>query len=291
MSAGIYLRRQKLDTVLITEFFGGQLGDTSVIENYPGFKRVAALDLVKKFKNHLLAYKPYIIEGEKAVGLKRKKGAFEVFLGSGERVSSRAVVVATGARHRRLDVPGEDKFQGRGVSFCATCDAPLFADKNVAVIGGGNSALSAARDLIPYASKIYLLNIQDSFRGEKILLEQVLKSSKVRPILNAQTQKITGGEFVQGLDYLDLKSGKKKTISVGGVFVEIGLLPNSQFLEGILELDGRGQIIVSPEDNSTALAGVFAAGDVTNSRFKQIIIAAASGAKAALGTVEYLSRL
>ena len=221
------------------------------------------------------------------IGVEKIKGTFKVKPDS-ETHESKTLIIATGAKPRTLNVPGEKKFKNRGVTYCATCDAPLFANMDVAVIGGGNSALDATLQLMKIANRIFLININPSFRGDKVMIEKVEKSDKVVTLHNAKTLEILGDKMVTGIKLE--KDGEQKILNVQGVFVEIGYVANSDLVANLVELNKRGEVVVD-EHCKTNVPGIFAAGDVSNAPYKQIVVAAGDGAKAALSAYEYLSRL
>lgn len=287
ITAAIYAARKKLNFLVITKDIGGQAALSADVENYTGYQYITGLELVKKFEEHMKEFKIEVKEGEEVVGVEKMNGTIKVKTDRGTH-ESKTLIIATGARPRTLNVPGEKEFKNRGVTYCATCDAPLFANMDVAVIGGGNSALDATLQLMKIANKIYLININPSFRGDEVMIEKVEKSDKVVTLYNAKTLEILGDKMVTGIKLE--KDGEQKILDVQGAFVEIGYVPNSDFVANVTELNKRGEVVVD-EHNKTNVFGIFAAGDVTNVSQKQIIVAAGDGAKAALSAYEYLSRL
>lgn len=289
VAAGVYAARKKLKTLLIAESFGGQSIISNNIENWLGDIKLSGVELAEKLEKHLRAQKDIAIKtGEKVMVVKKENKNFTVKTDKDNIYQTKTIIVASGARHQRLSVPGEDKFEGKGVSYCATCDAPLFKNKDVAVIGTGNSGLEAVIDLLPYAHKIYLMDILPAIKGDQVLQEKIRKSDQINIMLKTQTQEIYGTQFVRGLKYKDLKSGKIKDLAIQGVFVAIGSVPNSEFIKDLVELDKYGQIIIDPRAQATSQPGVFAAGDITDTSYKQNNIAAGDGVKAALSVYEYL---
>lgn len=287
ITATIYAARKKLNFLVITKDIGGQAAISADIENYTGYQYITGPDLAKKFKDHMEEFKMGVKEGEEVVGVEKINGTFKVKTDS-ETHESKTLIIATGAKPRTLNVPGEKKFKNRGVTYCATCDAPLFANMDVAVIGGGNSALDATLQLMKIANTIYLININPSFRGDKVMIEKVEKSDKVVTLHNAKTLEILGDKMVTGIKLE--KDGEQKILNVQGVFVEIGYVANSDLVANLVELNKRGEVVVD-EHCKTNVPGIFAAGDVSNAPYKQIVVAAGDGAKAALSAYEYLSRL
>ena len=287
ITAAIYAARKKLNFLVMTKDIGGQAGISADIENYTGYQYIAGPDLVKKFKDHMDEFKMEVKEGEEVVGVEKINGTFRVKTDT-ETYESKTLIIATGAKPRTLNVPGEGKFKNRGVTYCATCDAPLFANMDVAVIGGGNSALDATLQLIKIANRIYLININPSFRGDEVMIEKVEKSDKVITLYNTKTLEILGDKMVTGIRLE--KDGEQKILNVQGVFVEIGYVANSDLVANLVELNKRGEVVVD-EHCKTNLPGIFSVGDVSSAPYKQIVVAAGDGAKAALSAYEYLSKL
>jgi len=287
ITAGIYGARQKLNILLITKDFGGQLNKKAIdINNYPGLSGISGLELVQKFQAHLEKQKIDIEKDE--VGKIEKKG--ENFLVSTENkvFESRTVIIASGVDPRPLEVPGEKEFIGKGVSYCSICDGPMFKDKTVAVIGGGNSAFETAIFLSKIVKKIYILEYNPEVNAFKDNQEVVEKMGKAEIITNAALKKIEGDKFVNSITYQDRVTKQEKTLSVEGVFVEIGYDPATSFVKGLVDFNERDEIKVDFENYKTKTPGLFAAGDVNVGRYKQVITACGEGAKAALAAFEYL---
>jgi len=287
ITAAIYSARKRLNSLVITKDVGGQAARSAGVQNYTGYQYITGVELAKKFEDHIKEFKIEVKEGEEAVGVKKKNDVIEVKTDKGV-YEARSLIIATGARPRTLKLPGENEFKNRGVTYCATCDAPLFVNMDVAVIGGGNSALDATIQLMKIANKIYLINKNPSFRGDEVMREKIEASNKVKILYNANTLEILGDRMVSEIR-VEI-GGKQKTLKVRGVFIEIGSISNSDFVAEPIERNQRGEIVVD-NHNRTSVAGIFAAGDVTNVPQKQIVIAAGEGAKAALSANEYLSRL
>jgi len=282
ISASIYAARKKMDFLLITKDVGGQVIKAGNIENYLGYAMVDGITFVEKMMEHMrkMEVEPIIDE---VVDIKKIDGGFEVITASGKAYSTKTILFCTGAEHRRLNIPGEREYTGRGVSYCYTCDAPFFKNKSVAVVGGGNSGFEAVEQLLSYAKNIYLLEISDNFRADEILREKVLKSEKVIPLLKHKVLEAKGdGLFLKSIAVENLETKQKYELEVEGLFVEIGLEPNTKLAEklGVL-LTSRGEIIIDC-NNRTSERGIYAAGDCTNIFAKQIITAAGEGAKALL---------
>ena len=291
ITAGIYASRQKLNALLITKEFGGQMARKAVeIENYPGFERISGQELIQIFEKHLRKQK-IEIERDEVVKMKKIGDNFLVATENKNQFESKAVIVASGADPRPLEVPGEKEFIGRGLSYCAVCDGPLFSDKTVAVIGGGNSGFETAVFLTKIAKKIYILEAGEKVKADKENQELVKKTGKVEIITNAFIKQIQGKEFVNSLVYRDKKSNKDITLAIEGVFVEIGYQPATSFVKGLVDFNEKDEIKVDPKTGQTSLPGLFAAGDIDNVLYKQIVIAAGEGAKAALSAFNYLQEL
>jgi len=286
ITAAIYAARKRLNFLVITKDVGGQAALSADVENYTGYQYITGFELAKKFEEHIREFKIEVKEGEEVVGVKKKGEVIQVKTDKGA-YESRALIIATGARPRALNVPGEREFKNRGVTYCATCDAPLFADMDVAVIGGGNSALDATLQLMKIARKIYLINKNPRFRGDEVMIEKVEASDKVTILYNTNTLEILGDKMVTGIRIE--REGKREILTVRGVFIEIGYISNSDLVAGLVKRNERGEIVVD-DHNRTNVQGIFAAGDVTSVPQKQIIIAAGEGAKAALSAHEYLAR-
>jgi len=289
MTAAVYAARKKLNTLLISYDIGGQVLWTTGIENYMGYQFIEGLELMKKFEEQVKQFPLDMKTGEKVSSLSQTNGGFEVRTDKGESYQAKAAIIAAGKRPRQLNVPGEEKLRGRGVTYCAICDGPLFTGENVAVIGGGNSALEAAEDMFKIADHVYLVSLTP-LTGDQILIDKVKAANNLTMFLEHEVLEIKGESRVKGIKIRDLKSKQERELDVGGIFIEIGLIPNSEPFKGIASLNGFGEIEVSCA-NETGVPGLFAAGDVTNIPEKQIVVAAGEGAKAALKAHRYLQRL
>ena len=292
-AAGVYAARKKMKTLLVTETFGGQSEVSADIQNWIGTKSISGYDFARALEDHVRAQDSIEIKpGERVakVAAAGEDKSFLVSTESGATHTTKTVIVASGARRRKLGIPGEEEFNGRGVAYCSTCDAPIFAGKDVAVVGGGNAGLEAALDLVPYAKKIYLLEFSDTLKGDPITQEKI-RSSGVEIIFKAKTLQVIGDaekKFVAALEYLDVVTNEKKQISVGGVFVEIGALPNSEMVKGLVKLNDAGEIIIDHRTAAASRKGVWAAGDVTDEIYKQNNISAGDAIKAALSAYQFL---
>ncbi len=291
-AAAIYAARKGINTGLVADRFGGQVSDTLAIENFISVKSTQGAKLVASLEEHVRDYHVDIMNSNKVNNIKRNEesGLIEVYLENSAVLKSKSVVLATGARWREMNVPGEQAYRGKGVAYCPHCDGPLFKGKPVAVIGGGNSGMEAAIDLAGIVEHVTLLEFADTLRADNVLIKKANSLANITIITSAQTTEVIGdGNKVTGLNYTNRNTNESHTITLAGIFVQIGLIPNSEFLQGSIELTNRGEIITN-DRGETSLAGVFAAGDVTNSPYKQIIIAMGSGASAALGAFDYLIR-
>ena len=297
-AVAVYSARKKLKTLLITESFGGQSIVSDDIQNWIGEQHISGFDLAKKFEEHVKSHSDVVEikmpeKATRVIKIDCVDGGrvcdFEVQTDKGSKYQGKTVIVVAGARRKRLGVPGEKEFEGRGVAYCSTCDAPLFSDKKVAVIGGGNAGLEAVQDLFPYASEIYLLEYGGVLKGDPVTQEAIKESPKLKDIiLNAQTLEIIGNKMVAGLKYKDRKTGQEKTLAVEGVFVEIGSVPNSEMVKDLVALDKYGQIVIDSKHASTSQTGIYAAGDITDDPYKQNNISAGDAVKAALAAYNYL---
>ncbi|MBM4461943.1 MAG: FAD-binding protein [Chloroflexi bacterium] len=289
MTAAVYAARKRLNTLLLSKDVGGQVLWTMGVENYMGYQYVEGPELMQKFEEQVKQFPLEQKIGQGASTLSLSDAGFEVRTEAGESYQARAVIVATGKRPRQLNVPGEERLKGRGVTYCAICDGPIFAGEKVAVIGGGNSALEAALDMVKIGDHVYLVSLTP-LTGDQILIERAVKSPNLTVLLEHEVLSIEGPNRVESVKVRDLKNGAEKKLEVTGVFVEIGLVPNSEAVRQIVRLNRLGEIEVNCACE-TGVPGLFAAGDVTNVPEKQIVVAAGEGAKAALAAHKYLQRL
>ena len=291
LSAAIYATRKKLKTAVVAPEVGGQTALALDIENYLGFSGGPGIELTEKFKEHVKKFKDLELKiGERVTKIEKSKEGFRVYADTGKVVyESKALIITSGRVPRRLGIPGEEKFNNKGVSYCSTCDGPLFGGKEVVVIGGGNAALDTAIFMTKIAKHVNIININPRFSGDPVTIEKVEKGKKITIYQSAETKEILGDKFVGAIKFLDKTSGEEKEIKVQGVFVEIGSLPSSEFFRGLIKTNQWGEIEIN-ERNHTSKEGIFAAGDVTSVPFKQTIIAAGEGAKAALSAYEYIAK-
>lgn len=285
ITASVYAARKKMEFLVLTHDIGGQAIWSSEIENYTGYQFITGVELAAKFEEHMRQYNIAIHENEPAIAIEKSGDHFSVKTAKSV-YQARTLVIASGKRSRELKVPGEKEFKNKGLTYCATCDGPLFSGKEVAVIGGGNSALDAALQLERISPKVYIINQAGALTGDMVMRQKVEGASKVSVINNSQVLAVLGDKMVKGIKIT--RNNREEEIPVQGVFVEIGLDPNSDFA-GLVKRNQLGEIEVDCR-NSTNMDGIFAAGDVTTVPEKQIIIAAGEGAKAALSAFRYLAQ-
>jgi NADH-dependent peroxiredoxin subunit F len=288
-AAAIYAARKGLRTGIAADRFGGQVLDTLAIENFVSVSATEGARLARGLEEHVRVYDVDIMNLQRAVGMV-PGDLTEVRLESGAVLKAKSVIVATGARWREMGVPGETEYKTKGVAYCPHCDGPLFKGKRVAVIGGGNSGVEAAIDLAGVVAHVTLIEFDTQLRADAVLLAKLNSLPNVDVLTQAQTTEVTGdGEKVKGLLYKDRSTGETHRLDLEGIFVQIGLVPNTDWLKGVVELTARGEVIVDAR-GTTSVPGVFAAGDVTTVPYKQIVIAMGEGAKASLGAFDHLIR-
>ena len=285
LAAAIYAVRRAFKTLVISKDIGGQMALTENIENYPGYEKISGPELAQKMKEQAESFGTNFIFSE-VDKIEKAENNFLVKTVDGQLVNARAVILAFGLTPRNLDVPGEKELTGRGVAYCATCDGPLYKGKTVAVVGGGNAALDAAEYLSKIAKQVYVLVRGAQFRGEQVLIDQVLHTDNIKVIFNAASKEIKGQNKVESMVYLDANQ-QEQTVLVDGIFVEIGHLAKTTWLKDLLNLNQANEVLVSA-DNETSAPAIFAAGDLTQITYKQVVISAGEGAKAALQACKYL---
>jgi len=283
ITAGIYAARKKIDFIIITKDIGGQASLSWEIENYIGYQFITGPELVEKFIEHIKEFNVEIKENEPVKKILREDKIFKIISDKNEYLS-KTIIISTGRKPKKLGVKGEDEFKNKGLTYCATCDAPLFRDKEVAVIGGGNAGLDAVIQLSRIARKIYLIEIKNELTGDRFVIEKIKNIKNVEIMTGTKIKEIKGDKFVEGIRIE--KEDKENEIKVNGIFVEIGSVPNSEIID-FVEKNEYGEIIVDCK-NRTSFPGVFSAGDVTNVFAKQIIVACGEGAKASISSFEYL---
>ena len=286
MTASVYAARKKLDTLVVSKDVGGQTNLASSVETYMGYHYISGAELMQKFEEQVRQFPIALSIGDEVTTLLAEDTHFTVVTAQGKKFRSKAVIIASGRRARSLNVPREKELIGRGVSYCATCDAPLFGGMDVAVIGSGNPALTAVNELTNYARKIYNI-VRISVKADPILVEKAEKSGKVEFLSGYAATEILGKDRVEGIVIKQIEDDKEIVLDVNGVFIEIGAVPNTEFAVNLVTLNDLKEIEVDCEC-MTNVAGLFAAGDVTNAPGKQIIVAAGEGAKAALSAYRYL---
>jgi thioredoxin-disulfide reductase len=289
LTAGIYAARKKLKAIILAKQIGGQSLLAERIENFPGIESISGKDLIGNMRKQVEKYGVSARENAEVELIEKKGEIFLIKLRKEKDIEAKTIIIATGKSYRHLDIPGVKEFENKGVSFCTTCDAPFFEGKNVAVIGGGNSALNAVLDLVKYANKIYVLARGPKIKGDELLQEKAKQSGKVEFLVNAKLKEIEGRAFVEKIIYKDKEEGKEKELEVAGVFINIGWAPATGFLKDFVNLNKEGEIIINQRTNETSVPGIFAAGDATDVKYKQCVIAAGEGAKAALSAANYLA--
>ena len=289
IAAGVYAARKQLKTLLISVDIGGQINNTWGIENYLGYQFIEGPELINKFQTQVSQFPIDQKIGDRVSQVSKIDGGFEAVTEAGDKYQAKAVILATGKKPRKLNVPGEAELTGRGVTYCAICDGPVFTGQRVAVVGGGNSALEATLDMVKIAEHVDLVSLTP-LTGDPVLISQLANAKNLSIFTEHQTVEIKGKDLVEGALIKDIKNGKEKHLDVTGVFIEIGLVPNSDAVKGLVELNKQGEVTITPTCETT-VPGLYAAGDVTDVPEKQIIVAAGEGAKAALQAHRYLQRL
>lgn len=293
VAAGVYAARKRLKSVLITEEFGGQSIVSEGIENWIGTVKIHGAELAAALKNHLEAYKGDVvdvIEGDRVEKLEKTDGGFTATTRDGKSVTGRSVLIASGAGRKKLTIPGADIFENKGVTYCASCDGPLFADQDVVVVGGGNAGFETAAQLLAYCKSVTLVHRRASFKADAITVEKVLAHPKMTALLETEPVEVKGEKFVSGLVVKDLKTGETRELPVTGVFAEIGVIPNTDYARGLVELDEVGRVVTNPKNQITSVEGVWAAGDATDELYHQNNIAAGDAVKALEDIYQWMMR-
>ncbi len=291
VSAAIYAARQKLHILILSKDLGGQVAKKAVdIENYPGFEKISGPDLVDLYKKQLQTNELEVIL-EEVVGIQKPGNTFLVTAKSGKTYESVSVIVTSGAKSKLINVPGEEEFAGKGVSYCSLCDGPIFKNKMIAVVGGGNNGFESALFLSNYVKHVTILEYGERPNADAENQELVAKNANIEVITNAQVLRIEGRVFVDAIYYQDRVSGGEKKLDVNGVFVEIGYSPATAFLGDLVELNEKQEIIFDPKTLATKTPGLFSAGDCNVSKYKQIVMASGQGAVAALSAYEYIKKV
>ncbi|MEK9177179.1 MAG: FAD-dependent oxidoreductase [Patescibacteria group bacterium] len=283
VAAAVYAARKLLKTVLITDMFGGQSVVSPEVQNWIGIPAISGENLAKAFEAHVRAYQGdvvTILKGDRVTAVSKNNGGFLVETKAKKTLETRSVLVASGGERRKLTVPGAAEFEQKGLTYCATCDGPLFSGSPVAVVGGGNAGFETAAQLLAYTESVTLLHRGTRFTADPVAVEKALAHPKMRGILNVDITKVIGDKFVTGISYKDKKTGAEETLTVSGVFVEVGMMPSTGFLNGLVDLDGYNRIIVDPRTQRTSQPGIWAAGDCTDGLFHQNNIAAGDAVEA-----------
>lgn len=281
--AAVYAARKLLKTAVITSEFGGQSTVSDTIYNWIGTKEIPGKKLGEDLRDHVLSYKSDhfdVFEGEKVKDIKKENLSFVVITESGKEFTAKAIIITTGSGRRKLNVPGATEYENKGITYCASCDGPMFTDMDVIVVGGGNAGFETAMQLIAYCKSVTLIESGNDFKAEKITVQKISNNPKFKSIKNAEILKVEGDQFIQSLTYKDKTTGEESTIKTNGVFVEIGQTPNTYFAKDILNLDAFGKIVVDPTTQASSCPGIWAAGDCTNGKYHQNNIAVGDAVKA-----------
>lgn len=283
VSAGVYAARKRLKTLFITPEWGGQSTVSEGIENWIGTVKISGTELAQSLKTHLEAYKEDIVEikaDDKVTAIEKSGDHFVVKTESGSASETKTVLIATGSHRRKLDIPGAEIFDNKGVTYCASCDGPLFAGKDVVVIGGGNAGFETAAQLLAYTKSVTLVQRGEEYRADPVTVQKVLSNPKMKGLTNTELVSVKGDKFVEALIYKDLADGVTKEISCQGIFVEIGLIPSTEFAKDVTEINKFGQIVIDPRTQQTKTLGIWAAGDCTDVLYHQNNIAAGDAVRA-----------
>lgn len=282
-SASVYAARKKLKTLFITSEWGGQSVVSEQIYNWIGTTSLSGNELAENFKKHVLANAGVdleVKEGHKVINLAKKENNFLVKTDGDEEFETKTILIASGSGRRKLEAINADRLEHKGLTYCASCDGPLFADQDVAVIGGGNAGFESAAQLLAYCKSVTLINRSDTFRADEITVEKVLKNPKMNVIKNAIILEVKGEKFVEGLVYKDAITNEAKELKVTGIFVEIGQIPNTDYAKGVVPLDQIGRVKINPLNQKTEVPGIWAAGDCTDVLYHQNNIAAGDAVRA-----------
>lgn len=292
ITAGVYAARKRLKTLILTQDIGGQMAWSSDVENYPGFSMISGADLVEKFENHIEQFRDVLelrLTNKGVTEIDKNKTYFSVKTGEGISEHSRSVIIAGGRVPKSLGIKGEKEFLNRGVSYCAWCDGPIFKNKDIAIIGGGNSALDTAINIERSVKSIVMINPTSELTGDKILIDKVTNAQDIRVLNNTEIISINGDKFVNSITVKPVDKNKPEDLKLSGVFIEIGSIPATDYLKSLLKLNDRGEIVVD-KYNMSSVEGLYAAGDITDIEEKQIVTAAGEGAKAAIMASKYIAR-
>ncbi len=282
-AAGVYASRKRLKTLLITRDWGGQSTESTDIQNWIGTPSISGPELAKSLEQHVKTYADDVLEiKDKTIvtGIEKKEEGFSLKLQKGEVIETESILISTGSKRRALEVTGADVFENKGLTYCASCDGPMFSGMDVAVIGGGNAGFETAAQLLAYAKSVTLLHRGESFKAESITVEKVLSHPSMKAIKNVDILEVTGEKFVSGIKYQDKVSKEEHTLPVNGIFVEIGTIPNTDFAKDLIPLDEQGHVKIDPWTQKTEVPGIWAAGDCTNIKYHQNNIAAGDAVRA-----------
>lgn len=288
VAAGVYSARKKIKTVLITDGFGGQSLVSADVQNWIGVKSTSGYELAKMMEDQIRAHEIEILDKDLGVSVEKIDGGFKVGTKKGKILETKTILIATGSRRRKLGIPGENEFEGKGVAYCSTCDAPVFKGKKVAVVGGGNAGLEAVIDLLPYAKEIYLFDRGSALHADVVTQGRIKNQPRVKILLGSAVKEIYGKKMVSGIKYVD-GQGKEEEMKLAGVFVEIGSVPNSEIVKDSVKLNAGGEIMVDHKTHKTSQLGIWAAGDVTDVLYKQNNISMGDAIKAVLNIYEDLT--
>ncbi len=282
-AAAVYAARKQLKTAIIAFEFGGQSIVSELIYNWVGTPEISGTDLAANMKKHVLYYKgPYldVIEGEKISSVTKTENVFNLKSESGKEYTTKTILISTGSSRRKIEVPNADVFENKGITYCASCDGPLFAGQDVIVVGGGNAAFETSAQLLAYCKSVTMVHRSEKFRADEITVKKIEENPKFKAITNAEILRVDGDKFVGSLTYKDKISGEEHTIPTAAIFVEIGQIPNVDFVKNLVAIDEFGKIIVDPMTQMTSVPGIWAAGDCTNGKYHQNNIAAGDAVKA-----------
>ena len=292
VSAGVYAARKRLKTNFITESFGGQSTESSGVENWIGTKKISGLDFGKALEEHLRSYTGDSVEvkvGARVTNISKSEGDFKIVTAD-NFYTAKTVLITTGSTRKKLGIPGAKEFENKGITYCASCDGPLFAGQDVAVVGGGNAGLETAAQLLAYAKSVTLIHRRSEFKGDAITLEKILANEKLTALTDTEPVEVHGDKFVSGMTVKNVKTGETMLLPVTGIFVEVGVIPNTDFAANIVELDEMKRIKADPRNQRTSVEGIWAAGDCTDELYHQNNIAAGDGVKALEDIYQWLMR-
>lgn len=291
LSAAVYAKRAMLEVAVIEKkgFSGGQIINTADVDNYLGMQGISGFEMAMKFREHAEYFGTEFVDGE-VCSIDKADAIFEVKLKNGQNFRTKTVILAMGAEHSQLNVPGEKEYAGKGVSYCATCDGAFYRDKTVAVVGGGDVALEDALYLSKLAKKVYLVHRRDELRGAKSLQNKIFAAENIEFQKDSVVSEITGDDMVRGVNVQNIKDGSNSTLEVSGIFIAVGMKPYTEFVKGVADMDQKGYICAN-EDGITSCPGIFVAGDARSKKLRQIITAVSDGANCVTSVEEYLNHM